>query len=54
MRGLQGTAATTTIARGIHDAYKTWTGNGSNSNDNGSENKDKGTDKVKMWKINLN
>jgi hypothetical protein len=24
LRGLQGTAATTIIARGIHDAYKSW------------------------------
>jgi uncharacterized membrane protein len=45
LRGLQGTAATTIISRGIHDAYKSWKDNGSRGNSNDSGNKD--TDKVK-------
>jgi hypothetical protein len=39
LRGLQGTAATTIIARGIHDAYKSWKGSGSSSNNDDSKDK---------------
>jgi len=39
------TATTTIIARGIHDAYKSWKDSGSSSNSNDSENKD--ADRVK-------
>lgn len=47
LRGLQGTAATTIIARGVYDAYNSWKGNGSSSND---DSKDKGKDKKKKWR----
>lgn len=45
LRGLQGTAATTIIARGIHDAYNLWKNGGSSSNNDDS--KDKDTNKIK-------
>jgi len=47
LRGLQGTAATTIIARGIHDAYNSWKDKGSSSNRDESENKDTNKDKIK-------
>jgi hypothetical protein len=37
LRGLKGIAVTTIIVRVIHDAYKFWKDNGSNSNSNDSE-----------------
>jgi len=40
LRGLQGTAATTIIARGIHDAYNSWENGGSSSNSDDSKYKD--------------
>jgi len=54
LRGLQGTAATTIIARGIHDAYKSWKQKNKNkkngessSNNDDSRDKDKNKDKNK-------
>lgn len=41
LRGLQGTAATTIIARGIHDAYKSWKGSDSTSEKDDSKDKTK-------------
>jgi len=46
LRGLQGIAITTTIARGIYAAYKSWKDNGSSSNSNDSCNEDTDKDKV--------
>lgn len=45
LRGLQWTAATTIIARSIHDAYNSWKGSCSSSND---DCKDTGKDKVRI------
>lgn len=47
LRGLQGTAASTIIARGIYDAYNTWKSNGSSSSSDDSGNKHIEKDKVK-------
>jgi len=47
LRGLQGTAATTIIARGIHDAYNPWKNGDSSSNNDGSKDKDTNKDKIK-------
>jgi hypothetical protein len=47
LRGLQGAAATTIIARGVHDAYKSWKGNGSNSDRDDSSNKNTDKDESK-------
>jgi uncharacterized membrane protein len=47
LRGLQGTAATTIIARGIHDAYNSWKNGGSSSNNDDSKDKDTNKDKIK-------
>jgi hypothetical protein len=41
LKGLQGTASATVIARGAIDAYKAWEGNNSENEDNSEENKDK-------------
>jgi hypothetical protein len=47
LRGLQGAAATTIIARGIHDAYNSWKNGGSSSNSDDSRDKDTNKDKIK-------
>lgn len=47
LRGLQGTAATTIIARGFYDAYKHWKGSNNSAGDNNSnDDKTKINDKV--------
>jgi len=47
LKGLQGTAATTIIARGVYDAYNKWKDNKpSNNNDNNSGNNNSNTDKT--------
>lgn len=47
LRGLQGTAATTIIARGAYDAYNSWKNGGSSSNNDDSKDKDSGKDKMR-------
>lgn len=41
LKGLQGTASATVIARGAIDAYKAWDNNNPDEEDNSSEDKDK-------------
>lgn len=46
LKGLQGTAATTIIARGVYDAYNKWKNEKSNSNGNNSGNNNANTTKT--------
>lgn len=46
LKGLQGTAATTIIARGVYDAYNKWTNEKSSSNGGNPENNNTDKDKT--------
>jgi hypothetical protein len=45
LKGLQGTASATVIAKGAIDAYKAWESNNPDDEDKSEENKDKKDDK---------
>lgn len=46
LKGLQGTAATTIIARGVYDAYNKWKDNKSSSNGSNPENNNSDKEKT--------